>query len=300
MVFILRYKTIVKILLMVLCIGVILILIKVHASSIQVMENRGGAICIPILMYHEVKYEKLGKDVISPYEFESDLKYLSENGYTTITMQQLIDYVYYGKSLPANPIIVSFDDGYLNNYEYVLPLLKKYDMKIVFSVIGKNTDDFTRIQDSNLDYSHVTWDQLNEMLDSGYVELQNHSYNLHYTNKKRFGCKQMRGESFEDYQKALMDDVGTFQEKLTRMTGSTPTTFVYPYGGYNENTNIILKKMGFKATLSCDYGINLITHEPEDLFGLKRICRSHGDTLGKLLSEGMKTLKYIQKDKKEV
>jgi peptidoglycan/xylan/chitin deacetylase (PgdA/CDA1 family) len=150
------------------------------------------------MMYHEVKTYKTGKDVITPYEFESDLKYLQSNNYNTITMAQLIDYVDNGTELPENPIILSFDDGYLNNYVYAYPLVKKYDMKMVLSIIGKSTDDFTRIPDDDLDYSHVTWMQINEMTDSGCVEIQNHSYNLHKITKGSTGRKQKRGETLLD------------------------------------------------------------------------------------------------------
>jgi hypothetical protein len=96
------------------------------------LEPRQDAIAVPIIMYHEVKTSKLGKDAISPYEFESDLKFLQENSYTPITMTQLIDYVYNDAALPENPIILSFDDGYLNNYVYAYPLLEQYQVKIVF------------------------------------------------------------------------------------------------------------------------------------------------------------------------
>jgi hypothetical protein len=54
----------------------------------------------------------------------------------------------------------------------------------------KNTDDFTQIPDNNIDYSHVTWDQLDEMLSCGLVEVQNHTYNLHSITKNRYGCMQ--------------------------------------------------------------------------------------------------------------
>lgn len=104
-------------------------------------------IYVPIMMYHQVKNEGFGKDVISPYEFESDLKFLSENNYNTITMTDLIAYVYDGIDLPLNSIILSFDDGYLTTYKYVFPLLKKYNMKIVLSIIGKSTDDFSKVKD---------------------------------------------------------------------------------------------------------------------------------------------------------
>ena len=241
-------------------------------------------------MYHEIKTYKVGKDVITPYEFESDLKYLQKNKYSTLTMTQLIEYVNDDVPLPDNPIILTFDDGYLNTYLNAFPLLKEYHMKIVFSIIGKNTDDFTRIPDNNADYSHVTWNQLNEMLDSGYVEVQNHTYNLHSLNNKRVGCMQTSAESFTQYEKILTEDIGKFQEQLTMMTGDTPNTFAYPYGRFNANTDLILKNLGFQATLSCQYGINRITKEPDSLFDLKRICRAHGQSLENVLKEALKTV----------
>lgn len=249
------------------------------------------AVYLPIIVYHEVK-TKLTSYTILPYEFENDLKYLQKNHYTAITMDQLINYVYSGTPLPEKPIILSFDDGYLNNYKYVFPLLKKYNTKIVFSIVGKNTDDFTRIPDDNLDYSHVTWEQLKEMHDSGLVDVQNHTYNLHSNKKGRVGCMQMSGESDAHYEQTLSEDLLQCQKEINEAIGVTPNTFTYPYGRISPNTDGILKKLGFKATLSCNYGVNVIQRNPETLYALRRICRIHGTSLEKALSEGMKTLKY--------
>ena len=126
-------------------------------------------VLLPIIMYHEVKPNKSGKDAIQPWEFEADLKWLADNGYTTIVMADLIAYVRDGTPLPEKPIILSFDDGYYNNYVYVLPLLQQYSARIVLSLLGRNTDDFTEWPSESIDYAHVTWDQLNEMLDTGLV-----------------------------------------------------------------------------------------------------------------------------------
>ncbi|MEZ4357686.1 MAG: polysaccharide deacetylase family protein [Eubacteriales bacterium] len=262
-----------------------------QSSPAGSITSADGPLKLPIIMYHEIKTYKLGKDVISPYEFESDLKYLKDNGYNTITMSQLIDYVYYGAALPEKPVILSFDDGYLNTYNYAYPLLKKYDMEVVLSIIGKNTDDFTKIPDSNPDYSHATWAQLYDMFYSGCAEIQNHTYNMHSITSKRVGCMQANSESLEEYEKVLTDDILKLQNEVFSITGMLPNTFAYPYGGYNDNTDAILKKIGFKATLTCDYGINLITHDPEILFDLKRICRSHGDTIENILKEALKTIR---------
>lgn len=145
---------------------------------------------LPIIMYHEVKPNKSGKDAIQPWEFEADLKWLADNGYTTIVMADLIAYVRDGTPLPEKPIILSFDDGYYNNYVYVLPLLQQYSGAHRPLALGRNTDDFTEWPSESIDYAHVTWDQLNEMLDTGLVEVQNHSYNLHACTSERHGCIQ--------------------------------------------------------------------------------------------------------------
>ncbi|BCN30747.1 polysaccharide deacetylase family protein [Anaeromicropila herbilytica] len=251
-------------------------------------------ICVPIVMYHHVKNHGLGKDVISPYEFESDLKYLSQNNYHTITMTDLINYVYNGDPLPENPIILSFDDGYWNTYKNVFPLLKKYNMKIVLSIIGKSVDDFSKVKEENINYSHITWDEIKEMQLSGLAEIQNHSYNMHKISNIRYGCGQKPNESLSDYEKVLTDDVITFHNHMEAMIETSPNTFTYPYGKYNDNTDAILKKLGYKATLSCGYGVNLIKRDPDRLFGLKRICRSHNYNMCKLLKDGRETLKYIK------
>lgn len=262
-------------------------LLRIYATS-SMQEN----IFVPIMMYHQVKNNGLGKDVISPYEFESDLKFLTENNYNTITMSDLIDYVYDGKELPENPIILSFDDGYLSTYKYVFPLLKEYNMKIVLSIIGKSTDDFTRVKEENINYSHLTWNQILEMVDSGLVEIQNHSYNLHSNCKGRYGCGQMKNEGLADYEKFLEEDLMKLQSKVEAVINKSPSTFTYPFGRYNNDTESIVKKLGFKATLSVTYGINVIRRgNPDSLYELKRICRSHNQSLSKLIKEGMKTIK---------
>ncbi|SHI11313.1 Polysaccharide deacetylase [Sporobacter termitidis DSM 10068] len=254
--------------------------------------SQGEGISLPIIMYHEIKHSKLGKDVVSPWEFESDLKYLKRKDYNTVTMHDLTDWFYNRAPLPPNPIMLTFDDGYLSTYKYALPLLKKYDMKIVLSLIVKNTDDFTRNPDTNIDYSHVTWAQLNEMLDSGLVEVQNHSYNLHVVKNGRYGCVRKKSESLAVYEQILKTDLTKAQSEIFQQTGVLPTTFAYPYGRYSEDTDTILRALGFQATLSCRYGINVLSHEKTpDLYRLKRLCRAHGNGIGALLDEAYKTIK---------
>lgn len=266
--------------------------IPANISAVQTVNSGKPYIIVPIIMYHEVKTIKTGKDVITPYEFESDLKYLKENNYNSITMTDLIDYVYKKKPLPQNPIILSFDDGYLNNYVYAFPMIKKYNMKIVLSIIGKNTDDFTQVKDDNIDYSHLTWNEINEMIKSSLVEVQNHSYNLHSITKSRYGCAKRWGETQEQYKEVLATDITRLQSEMTLFTGKTPNTFTYPYGQVSSASLPIIKELGFKACLTCKYGVNIITDNRETLYSLRRICRSHNYSIKRAIEDGMKTLKY--------
>lgn len=278
----LNYKIIVAIVMVLLIVLISAIFVFYYVDANTSSFKSKGEICLPIIMYHQVKYTQLGKDTITPEEFEADLNYLKENNYTTINMKDLIDYVYNDTDLPENPIMLTFDDGYLTTYKYVFPLLQKYDMKMVLSIIGKGTDDFSKVEDTNLNHSHMTWNQVKEVSDSGYIEIQNHTYNLH-ANKGRTGCLKKKNETLAKYERILSEDLGALQEKITKITGMEPTTFVYPFGQSSKNTDEILIKLGFKASLNCGGRLNYITKNPNDLFGLTRIRRGHGKSISKLI-----------------
>lgn len=256
---------------------------QINAVNRNIIND--GSVSLPILMYHEVKPLKSGKDSITPTEFENDLKFLKSSEYTPITMTELIDFVYNKKPLPEKPIIISFDDGYYNNYVYAFPLIKKYNTKIVLSIIGKSTDYFTCDPDKNIDYAHLSWAQLNEMLDSGLVETQNHTYNMHTSTRAN-------GETKAHYEQALRNDLQKMQDEVRLFTGEVPNTFTSPYGETGDESLTIIKNIGFKASLSCDYGVNLVNHNPESLYGLNRIQRVHGTGAEKSIEGGMKNLKH--------
>ena len=231
---------------------------------------------VPILMYHGIfrSSSPRGDYVISESAFEKDLQFLTENGYTTVVMQDLIDYANGIKDLPEKPVVLTFDDGYYNNCAYALPLLKKYNAKAVMSVIGYYTDLYTKTPDENPAYSHVTWNNIKTMMESGCFEFQNHSYNLHTTDKGREGTKKKKGESLAEYSATLTSDLGKLQDAFKSNTGYTPTTFTYPFGSVSEASYDIIKSMGFKATLSCASGTNHLSRNPEDLYMLKRFLRT--------------------------
>ena len=244
---------------------------KVDASLLR------PSLSLPIVIYHHILTRANMPDslYISPQELEGDFLYLKVQGFHSIHMKDLIAYVDSNQALPEKPILLCFDDGYLNNYVYAFPLLQKYNMKMVLSLIGKSTDEFSKKTDINLDYSYANWDQIKEMIESGYVEIQNHSYNLHSLKGSRFGASINPGEDFLAYELELSRDIGNFQKYLTQKTASTPTTFCYPFGYISPESDGILKNMGFRASLSSNGGINRIEQNPDALFSLKRNNRPH-------------------------
>ena len=237
-----------------------------------------------ILMYHSIldNSKRAGNYVITPSMFEDDLKYLKENGYTTITTKDLTDYVETGKELPEKAVIITFDDGYYNNYSYAYPLLKKYDMKGVLSVIGYYTEQYSKERSFNNNYSHVTWKMIKEMSDSGVFEIQNHTYNLHNLNKRK-GVLKQKSETDEEYKKMLENDIIKNQKLLKINCGISPVAFTPPFGAINDDALGIVRELGFKVTYGCEEGTNYITRDPECLFELKRYNRTKNFDISRIL-----------------
>lgn len=232
---------------------------------------------VPVVMYHSVLKDESrhGDYVIAPAEFESDVRYLREHGYTTVLIKDLIQYTQ-GGGLPEKPVLLTFDDGYYNNYLYAFPIAKQYGCKFVLSPIGKYAQLYTDTPDENAYYSHATWPQLREMAQSGLVEVQNHSYDLHSSTGGRLGVKQKAGESAEAYAQMLKGDLLQAQTAIEEQVGARPTAFVYPFGAVSKATPALVKEMGFLCTLSCEEKVSRVTRDPASLYGLGRFLRRSG------------------------
>lgn len=153
-------------------------------------------VLLPTAMYHSVtdEGESPAQYVISPSMLERDLQYLQAHGRETITIHDLLAYVKHGTELPEKPVLLTFDDGYYNNYKYAYPLLKRYGMQAVLSPVGSLTEQFSQTDDTEHEvWSYCTKQELKEMADSGVIEIQNHSYDFHEL-KPRKGCLRMAGD----------------------------------------------------------------------------------------------------------
>lgn len=255
--------------------------------QVETVSTSQNTVVLPIIMYHSLSKNtsQQGKYVIDPQALEDDLKKLNEKGYTTITVQELINYTENNKELPKKPIMLTFDDGYYNNYLYAYPLLKKYKCKAVISPIAYYSEEYSNTSEAlSPSYSHCTWQQLDEMKKSGYVELQNHSYNLHKQNE-RLGMQQKKGESDTDYRKIIVNDLSTAQDLFKSKLNYTPTALVYPFGIMSNKSEEIIKDMNFKCTLICEERVNYITKDKNSLYMLGRFLRPNDITSDELFSK---------------
>ncbi len=257
--------------------------ISTSSLSIQSPETSTPLL---IVMYHNVLKDtsKCGKYTITPQLFEQDIQYLINNGYTFLGCNDIIDSLYNSYPLPEKPVIITFDDGYYNNYTYIYPILQKYKIKAVISPIAIEAEKFTLSPDPNPEYSTTTWEDLKEMCNSGYVEVQNHSYNMHQINKDAKGCARLPGESQQRYTERLYADLAKAHDMIKANTGYTPQCMVYPFGMVSKGATEVIEKLGYKMSLSCTEGLNYITNDKDYLFMLKRNNRPYGISTEKFFS----------------
>ena len=247
-------------------------------SSVPVLSvNISDGVDMPIIMYHSVLKDTdlSGKYIVTPDTLKNDINFLKNKGYTFVSAQELIDYTNGTSKLPDKPVMLTFDDGFYNNYGYVMPILSEYDAKAVISVVGSYTDEYSKSNIANMTYGYVRWSEVYDMFIDKRVEVGNHSYDFHSNNHGRNGSKRNSGESEDTYKNIFVDDTQKAQDRFMTKTGFAPIIYTYPFGAYSEETTDMLKSMGFKMSLTCNEGINHIT-DADSLFMLKRYNRPSG------------------------
>ena len=204
--------------------------------------NERADIKVPVLLYHNFVTEVPDSDpdnfnyINIPESFEENIKTFLENGYTIISMKELADADIGKIKLPNKPLIITFDDGYYSNYEYIYPILKKYNIKasifIVTDKIGQEIDGI----------KYLGWEEGLEMQNSGLVEIFSHSKKHVFYNK--LPVREIRDDVKESY-KLIEEHLGKQELKV----------FAYPYGAYTKETVRTLQNNGIDFQIY-DIGIN--------------------------------------------
>lgn len=257
------------------------VLILTLVLAVPVCAFAGGAaVCtaqedcriVTALMYHGVLKSRQGEYIVSPERLEEDLINFKNAGYEFVLPCQVAAYAQGRGELPEKPLILTFDDGHYNNAYYALPLLEKHDACAVINVIGAFSEYSAGSGDrDNPNYSHLTWQNLRELLASGRIELGNHTWGMHKYSP-RFGVGKRADENEKQYAAALFSDFSRLHEKVKKECGYSMTTFAYPFGKYTKTAEQVLKNMGYTLTFTCNEGVSKVTFgQPLSCFYIRRI-----------------------------
>lgn len=198
-------------------------------------DARAREVKVPILMYHHVGPLPNAPDkiriglTILPDNFEAQLKFLQERGYTSIDFYQMQYALTLGRPLPARPILFTFDDAYEDVYQFAFPLMKKYGLTGTVFVPTQFLDE-GRV-------GYMSWDQAQELADAGW-RLEPHT--------KDHVAVDRRGRDFLIYQ------IYGSMETLRYHLGYQPRFFAYPSGEYDDKAIEILKEVGFWGAVTTD------------------------------------------------
>ncbi|NCB41714.1 MAG: hypothetical protein EOM59_03750 [Clostridia bacterium] len=230
-------------------------------SQIKTEEDTLRYKSIPILMFHHISDEE--NSILTSTAFREYMESIKNAGYETVLYKDLLNFVNGEGQLPEKPIIVSFDDGYESNYIYAYPILKKMNMKAEIAVVGY-TVGFDLFPDTSIKIiPHFTWIQALEMVESGVISINSHSYNLHQhattgQNVTRLGVVIAEGERKSDYLALLKADAIAANRAIKNNLGYVNIAYTYPYGAYSDMTESVFQSLNIPITVTNTSGISEI------------------------------------------
>ena len=236
---------------------------------------------MPILMYHDLTQDpnKTSSMTITDERFRLDMEFLESFGYTPLFPSEVEEIGEGKRSLPARPVMITFDDGYLSNYEYAWPILEKYGMVATIFMVGATTGNTEHYKDTAYPITpHFSYEQGAEMVASGVISLQSHTYDMHQwgpyesTDQPRETILPLEGESEADYRASLSADCQKIRQAIQNGTGEENVHVIaYPSGRYNSLAQVTLLENGFDISFTTEEGTNtLIKGQPQSLLGLHR------------------------------
>ena len=208
---------------------------------------------IPILMYHVIGdgSGSLQELYVNADVFASQMQYLKDNGYHTVTLSELYQHWQDGTPLPPRPIVLTFDDGYRSDYEVAFPILQAHDFRAVHFLYVK------KLSHAN----SLTRQELAELLTRGH-EVGNHTYNhieIHTVSQER-----------------LIQETQQAKDALEERLDIEIVSFCYPVGRYNSEAVGAVEESGHKIAVTTEYGY---ASPEQGLLTLKRVRINRSDGL---------------------
>ena len=209
---------------------------------------------IPVLMYHHFENGEIEAGngvVVGINEFEEHIKALQQAGYTTIFLSDLYDIMKQSKENGKQPemklnkkyVVITIDDGYKSNYELVYPLLQKYNVKASISVITSlmcaDCEDLEAWETEKMN-----WENLNEMQNSGLVEIYNHTYDH----------KPVGDRTYEDVYYSIKKGEDMLDENLQKR--SPVKVLTYPNGNYRKDIAVSIQRdIGYDLQITTNFDV---------------------------------------------
>lgn len=221
---------------------------------------------IPVLMYHHVTAQG-GSLSVSAANFESQMQGLVKHGYTTLSAQQFADFMR-GAQVPKKSVLLTFDDGYLDNWVYAHPVLKRYGLNaMLFAITSLIGDGAIRphhgqVPDANLPYCPphnkakqamfgdnpdavmLRWEEINAMRAAGTFEIHSHTHT-----HKRW---DLECSSLQEKNDNMRADLETAQQVLAQRLGSASEHFCWPQGYFDDDYKRLANSLGLNVLYTTD------------------------------------------------
>lgn len=230
-----KFKTIMVLLL------TVLLSLQMYATAFCVQDNTK----VPILLYHHILSEeeninqKENSCVVSLENFEKQMKYLHDNGYYTITPQELSDYLYKHIPLPPKSVMINFDDGYYSNIVHAYPILKKYGFKATVFLITAAVKEKEELFNPKY-FQFITRESIEKTKDV--FEYASHTDNLHSS----------IGDKTKLFLATKEEIMGDIRQSFNTVTNKK--FFSYPLGQYNKVTLEALAELKFTMAVTTKEG----------------------------------------------
>jgi len=219
-------------------------LCKLQAQSVDEISDIADGSKILVLNYHQVA-DKNTALAVTLKDFETQMKFLADSGCITITPDELYAGLRGEIELPPKPVLITFDDGYLDNYTNAYPILKKYNLRATIFVIPSFTGVYP---------GYMTWEQLKEMESNGTITVESHT--LTHPKLEALPDDEIRVE--------LLNSKNLLEENL----GHPVEFLAYPTGTYNLHIAGIAQDLGYKGAFTIKYGV---VDKGSNFFALERV-----------------------------